>query len=78
LAGQGQFDEAIGHFRKALEIKPDFALAHFSLGNALAVCQRRDEALQHYQSALGLASAQNDLALADAVRTKMTMTGASD
>ena len=36
LAGRGQVDEAIAHYRKALEIKPDYAEAHNNLGIALA------------------------------------------
>ncbi len=36
LADRGQVDAAIAHYQKALEIKPDFAEAHYSLGNALA------------------------------------------
>ena len=34
LPGRGRFDEAIAHFQKALEIKPDFAEAHNNLGIA--------------------------------------------
>ena len=36
LAGDGQIDEAIGHYRKALEIEPDYAEAHNNLGGILA------------------------------------------
>ena len=36
LADRGQVDEAIAHYRKALEIKPDFAEAHNNLGAVLA------------------------------------------
>ena len=32
LAGRGQIDEAMAHYQKALEIKPDFAEAHNNLG----------------------------------------------
>ena len=35
LAGRGQVDEAIAHYRKALEIKPDYAEAHNNLGERL-------------------------------------------
>ena len=34
LAGRGQIDEAIAHFKKALEIKPDYAEARRSLDQA--------------------------------------------
>ena len=52
LAGRGRFDEAIAHFQKALEIKPDYAEAHANLGAALAGRGRVDEAIAHYQKAL--------------------------
>ena len=42
LAGRGQVDEAITHYQKALEIKPDYAEAHNNLGNALADCGQVD------------------------------------
>ena len=36
LMGQGRMDEAISHYRKAIKLKPDYALAHNNLGLALA------------------------------------------
>jgi tetratricopeptide (TPR) repeat protein len=48
----GQFDAAIAHLQKALEIKPDFAEAHNNLGLALTKCRRLDEAMIHFQKAL--------------------------
>ena len=68
LANRGQFDEAIAHFRKALEIKPDYVEAHCDLGRVLAARGRLDEAIQQLQKALDLASAQNNKPLADAIR----------
>ena len=35
LADRGQVDEAIAHYRKALEIKPDYAEAHNNLGTGV-------------------------------------------
>ena len=35
LAEQGKLDEAVACYRRALELKPDFAEAHYNLGNAL-------------------------------------------
>ena len=52
LAGRGQVDEAIAHYRKALEIKPDYAEAHNNLGLALAGRGQVDEAIAHYRKAL--------------------------
>jgi Flp pilus assembly protein TadD len=45
-------DEAIAHFQKVLEIKPDDVEAHFNLGNALVQKGRVDEAIPHFQKAL--------------------------
>src|SRR5208283_2012110 len=35
LLKKGSVDEAIAHFQKALQIKPDYVEAHNNLGNAL-------------------------------------------
>ena len=35
-ASQGQITEAIACYRRALELKPDYAEAHNNLGNCLA------------------------------------------
>ena len=65
LAGRGQVDEAIVHFRKALELKPNNAEAHNNLGMALAGRGQSDEALTHYRKALeikpGYAEVHNNL-----------------
>ena len=34
LKDQGKLDEAVACYRRALELKPDFAEAHNNLGNA--------------------------------------------
>ena len=52
LAGRGQADEAIGHYRKALKIEPDRLEAHNTLGNALAARGQADEAIAQYRQAL--------------------------
>ena len=44
-------DEAIPHFQKALQIKPDNAEACYNLGNALLQKGSVDEAIVHYQKA---------------------------
>ena len=52
LADHGRVDEAIGHFREALEIKPDYAEAHFNLAVAFADRGQVAEAITHYLMAL--------------------------
>ncbi|MBN2315329.1 MAG: tetratricopeptide repeat protein [Sedimentisphaerales bacterium] len=48
----GRIDEAIGAFRQALQIKPDYAEARSSLADALAGQDRLDEAIKHYHRAI--------------------------
>ena len=45
-------NEAITQFQKALEIKPDFAEAHNTLGDCLLQIGRVNEAITHFQKAL--------------------------
>jgi uncharacterized protein (TIGR03067 family) len=52
LMKRGDADEAIQHFRKALEIRPDSAEAHNGMGSALLKNGRIDEAIQHFRMAL--------------------------
>jgi Flp pilus assembly protein TadD len=52
LAKRGRIDEAMAHFRKALEVDPDYTGAHNNLGIALADCGRIDEAAEHFRKAL--------------------------
>ena len=65
LTGCGKVDEAIVHYRKALEIDPDFTAAHSNLGLALAGRGQVDEAIAHYRKALeinpGYGKAHNNL-----------------
>jgi Flp pilus assembly protein TadD len=73
LSGRG--DEAIAHFRRALELKPDFAEAHNNLGVALAGRGQMDEAIAHYREALeskpDYADAHNNLGIALAGRGQL-------
>ncbi len=71
LAARGQIDAAITHYRKALEIKPGYASAHYNLGVVLAGHGRPAEALDHFQKALALATAKNDVALAELIRAQI-------
>jgi Flp pilus assembly protein TadD len=52
LLKKGQVDEAIIHFRKALEIKADDAETQANLGNALLQTGKLDEAVAQYYKAL--------------------------
>jgi protein O-mannosyl-transferase len=49
---RGQVEDAIVHFRKAMEIKPDYVDAHFNLAAVLAARGQIDEAIAHYRKAL--------------------------
>jgi protein O-mannosyl-transferase len=68
LASSGRTDEAIEHYRTALEIKPDYPDAHNNLGIALASRGQIDEAIAHYRKALEInpdyALAHNNLGIA--------------
>jgi Flp pilus assembly protein TadD len=71
LAMQGKMAEAIPHFERAVQLKPDYARAHFNLAAALAHEGKSAEALPHFQQALDLATAQGDIALANAARARL-------
>src|SRR5208283_2330716 len=65
LVQEGAVDEAIAHFQKALQIRPDYAEAHNNLGNALLQRGAVAEAIVHFQKALQIqpdyAKAHNNL-----------------
>ena len=54
LAGRQRLDEAMAHYRQALEIDPRCAEAHNNLGVALTRLGYVDEALAHYRQALAI------------------------
>ena len=54
LAEQGRLDEAIAHFRRAVEIEPSYANAHNNLGNALLRKGSLDEAIVHFKKAAAI------------------------
>ena len=45
-------EESIASYRRALAIKPDYAKAHYNLGNALKDLGRTDEAVACYERAV--------------------------
>jgi len=57
LLDLGRVQEAIRHYRKALDICPEFAPAHNNLGNALYKIGRIQEAIPHYGKAIELGPA---------------------
>src|SRR6266542_4411092 len=65
---QGRLDEAIGLFRQALEVRPDFVAAHHNLGVACARKKLFPQAVESFQRALrlspGSADAHGNLGLA--------------
>jgi tetratricopeptide (TPR) repeat protein len=71
LARSGRVEEAIDQYRDALKLKSDFAQAHYNLGVALADHGSPDEAIEHFQKALGLATVQNNAALAELIRGRI-------
>ena len=68
LAAKGRTAEAIGHYQRVLELKPDDVKAHNNLGLALSDIGKVEEAIGHYQKALTLkpddVKAHNNLGIA--------------
>ncbi len=54
LMETGQVEEAVGHFKEALRLNPNYARAHCYLGSALARLGRREEAIKQLTEALRL------------------------
>ena len=52
LEKQGRIKEAIEHYLKALQIRPEYAKAYHNLGNAYVKQGRTQEAIKHYLKAL--------------------------
>ena len=52
LAERGQVEQAVVHFKRALEIERDYPDAHNNLGLALADRGQLDEAIYHFREAL--------------------------
>jgi Flp pilus assembly protein TadD len=52
LEDEGEFEEAMGAYRRALEIAPGFADAHLDLGRLLHEHGQIEEAERHYRQAL--------------------------
>ncbi|TMB73939.1 MAG: tetratricopeptide repeat protein [Deltaproteobacteria bacterium] len=54
MVDRGDWDRAVEHFRKSIEIEPNLAPFYSDLGNALARQGRWDEAVENFQKALAL------------------------
>jgi tetratricopeptide (TPR) repeat protein len=52
LSVAGKLDDAIAAYRTALQLRPDYALAHTNLGYALMLQGKIDEAIDQYRAAL--------------------------
>src|SRR3989475_3334698 len=53
-ADQSKLAEAIEHYQRALQMRPDYAEAYFNLGNALFQQGKLAEASDHYRPALAI------------------------
>ncbi|MBD2182846.1 tetratricopeptide repeat protein [Planktothrix sp. FACHB-1355] len=51
---QGKWEEAIGYYKRAVALKPNYPLAHFNLGTALKQQGQIEEAIVHLQSTIDL------------------------
>lgn len=65
LSEQGEAEKAIGHYRRAIDLRPDYAEAHYNLGRLLVEQGQFDDAIAHYEKAAAInpadAEAQNNL-----------------
>ncbi len=71
LAARKKWDAAIELYQQVLQRKPDFAEAHNNYGIALVSTGKPAEADQQFQTALTLATAQGNTALADSIRLRL-------
>ncbi len=54
LVGRGEPEKAIGHFSRAVEVKPDYAMAYFNRGTSHSSLGHSEQALQDFQRAIDL------------------------
>ena len=64
LSHQKAFDQALVVFQKVVAIKPDFAVAHYNIGNTYAYLNKLDEAIASYHKAIQIGGLDEDAALA--------------
>jgi tetratricopeptide (TPR) repeat protein len=51
-AARAKYREAAEHFRRAIELKPDYGIAHLNLGRVLLALGQRDEGLKELRDAV--------------------------
>jgi protein O-mannosyl-transferase len=65
LSEQGEADQAIDHYQRAVVLRPDYAEAHYNLGRLLVEHGQLADAIAHYERAAAInpadAEAQNNL-----------------
>jgi tetratricopeptide (TPR) repeat protein len=65
LRDHGETDQAIIHYRQAIELRPGYAEAHYNLGRLLAEKGEFNDAINHYEATLAInpadAEAHNNL-----------------
>ncbi|MCX5660976.1 MAG: tetratricopeptide repeat protein [Planctomycetota bacterium] len=61
LEDRGRLDEAIGHYKQALEIRPDFVDGYVNLGLVLARQGKGDDAIECFRKAVELGPGQADV-----------------
>jgi tetratricopeptide (TPR) repeat protein/TolB-like protein len=54
LQNNGKYDDAIGHYKQAIEADPNFGRAYAGWANSLFQLGRRDESLEQWKKALAL------------------------
>ena len=69
LAMSGRLPEALTHFQRAVQLKPDYPDAYFNLAMAQAALERPTEARANAQKALEMARSQGNMALADGIQS---------
>jgi len=76
LLDEGKAEDAIGHYRSALKIDPNFAKAHMNLGNAFMNVGSIEEAVEHYFVSIRIdplvAKAHNNLAVAFSAQGRLS------
>lgn len=70
---QGHHDVAEVHFRKAIEVDPSLAVAHFNLALALDKLNKHGEATEHFKKALELAPNDPQIAQSQILKAHVGM-----